>query len=525
MHRLILLILLALSVVSPAPLAQGLAHGLRRPATEVHPAWPEQGESTTAVTPPAALVYVMQTIDLSQQLGSEENLLTLDGEPLPPMLTRNITLGLVLDNSGHIVTRLIGIGPKNPPQSVVVTPQSGRPTKARFIGLDAATGLSVLEVAGEGFAPPTAVSKETAQTTRPVHLFGFNAAQAQTQSPSMGFARPRIHALAGRVARAVGDFRYQVSQPLFRLLSPRLTAIQDGSVVVDSEGALFGVAISDTTDEGQNLVYSMARINGIATAVIQSQDSLAHGWLGATGVTMFAPIANPLRNASPDLGVRVTGVLPDSPAEKAGIQTQDVLVAINDRSIASVEQLSTALRKLSPHSDVSLRLRRGGEYKVLHAKLIPAPSDEKGQQPAALARQLRGLEDQLRSLEANDPQRRVIEPKVTAMRSIMDNILRPAPPEVKLRVRYGIDVEPLTTQLMRYFAVSSGLLVTAVTETDRAARAGLRAGDVIVAIGKVPVNDVVSLLKGLDETGEQPIVLAVSRQREHVQLTLARDLP
>ncbi len=513
MHRRVLLILLCLSIAGPAPLAQGL----RRPVAE--------GETTTAIAPPAALVYVMQTLDLRDQLGSEENLLTLDGEPLPPMLTRNVTLGLVFDNDGHIVTRLVGISARNPPQSVVVTPQQGRPTKARFIGHDAATGLSVLEVTGEGFTPPKAVSKETATTIRPVRLFGFNAAQVQTQSPSMGFARPRIHSVRGRVARALGDFRYQASQPLFRLLSPKLTSIQDGSVVVDEEGALFGVAISDTTDDGQNLVYSMARINGIAEAVIRSQDSLAHGWLGATGVTMYAPIANPMRTANPDLGVRVTGVLPDSPAEQAGVRTQDILLAINDHSIASVEQLSTALKQLSPHSEVSLRLRRGSEYKVLHAKLVPAPSDEKGQQPAVLARQLRGLEDRLRSLEANDPQRRLLEPKVTAMRSIIDNILGPAPPEVKLRVRYGIEVEPLTTQLMRYFAVSNGLLVTSVSETDRGARAGLRAGDVIVATGNLPINDLVSLLKALEEGGEQPIVLAISRQREQVQLTLARDLP
>ncbi len=522
MRKRILLIVMCLSIVGPSPLVQGQ----RRPGGG---SGPDKIETMTVFRPPAALVYVMQTIDLSQQLGGEENLLTLDGEPLPPMLVRNITLGLVLDDAGHIATRLVGITPQDPPQSIVVTPQQGRPTKATFLGLDAATGLSILEVAKEGFAAPGSPSgelaKELATSSRQFRLFGFNAAQTQSQSPSMGFARPRIHSFSGRITRAIGDFRYQASQPLFRLISPKLTAVQDGSLVVDGEGAIFGVAIADTTEEGQNLVYPIARIKAIADAVIRSQNSLAHGWLGATGVTMYAPITNSAKPASADLGVRVTGVLPDSPAELAGVKAHDVLLAINDRSIASVEQLSSALKQLPPYSQLSLRLRRGSESKVLTATLVPAPTYEAGQQPAALAKQLRGLEDRLRSLEASDPARRELEPKVTAMRSVMNNILGPAPADVKLRVRYGIEVERLSTQLLRYFAVSNGLLVTSVSETDRGARAGLRTGDVIVAVGRIQVNDLVSLLKALDESGDQPLVLAVSRQREPVQLTFVRDLP
>jgi S1-C subfamily serine protease len=159
---------------------------------------------------------------------------------------------------------------------------------------------------------------------------------------------------------------------------------------------------------------------------------------------------------------------------------------------------------------------------MLHAKLVPAPALESGQQLNALASQLRGLEDKLRSLEPMDPQRRTLGPKVTTMRAIMDNILGPAPPEVKLRVRYGLEVEPLTTQLMRYFAVAGGLLITSVGEASQAARSGVRAGDVIVSVGDQQVNDLATLLKALDEGGDRPPILAVSRQREQLQMTLAR---
>ena len=508
-----------LSGLCVSTIAPGLqAQTARRPGVDSRPASEVQ---TPAPAPPAALVYVMQTIDLSQQLGSEENLMTLDGEPLPPMLAKNVTLGLVIDDAGHVITRLVGIGPNSPPQGLLVTPQHGRPSKAKLLGLDAATGLCLLEVEGQGFEAPVSVSR-AAPPSGTVRLFGFNAAQIQSQSPSMGFARPRIHSFPGRIALALGDFRYQANQPLYRLINPKLTPVQDGSLVVDNDGAILGIAVHDTTEEGQNLIFPIARVRSIAEAVIHSQGSLAHGWLGASGVTMYAPIAKSTKVSASDLGVRIVDVFPDSPAEQAGIKTQDVLLAINDRSIASVEQLSSALRQLSADTEVSLRVKRGNEYKMLHARLVPAPALESGQQLNALASQLRGLEDKLRSLTPADPQRQTLEPKVTTMRAIMDNILGPAPPEVKLRVRYGIEVEPLTTQLMRYFAVAGGLLITAVGEASQAARTGMRAGDVIVAVGDRQVNDLATLLNALDAGGNQPPVLAVSRQREQLQLTLAR---
>src|SRR5262249_14550849 len=52
-------------------------------------------------------VWVSRTIDLAQQLG-EDNLMTLDGEPLLEKRKPSVTLGLVIDDEGHVVTRLVG---------------------------------------------------------------------------------------------------------------------------------------------------------------------------------------------------------------------------------------------------------------------------------------------------------------------------------------------------------------------------------------------------------------------------------
>ncbi len=476
------------------------------------------------IDPPQSLVYVQQTIDLSEQLGSEENLMTLDGEPLPPMLTKNVTLGLVVDDQGHVVTRLVGIGPRTPPYEVLVTPQRGRPVAGTFVGFDPVTGLCVLKVdltkdSSGGFKSVTISSDSASTQSESVKLYGFNAVQAI--SPRIGFSRPRIHMFDGRILPATADFRFHRSRPLFCLSSPKLTPIQDGTLVVQENGSIFGVASHDTTETGKSIVYPLGRLKSIADDVIRAKGSLAHGWLGATGVTLYSPIPTPLKKRSNDVGVRITGVFPDSPAAEAGMQVKDVLISINDRTVTTVEQLSSALKLLTADSEVSIKVKRGSEYMQLRAKLVPAPAPESGQRLAALASQLRDLEDKLIALAPADPARRDLEPKVATMRTIMDSVLAPAPPEVRLRVRYGLEVAPLTVQLMRYFAVPRGVLVTSVSEGSRAARSGLKAGDCITGVGQRTAVDAQSVLQALDQATQSPVI-ALSRRREEIQLTLAQ---
>src|SRR5262245_61263322 len=78
-------------------------------------------------------VWGSRTIDLAQQLGGEDNIPTLDGEPLPVM--PSVTLGLVIDNEGHVLTRLADATPGAPPINVSVRAQGGRPVSAKFLGM------------------------------------------------------------------------------------------------------------------------------------------------------------------------------------------------------------------------------------------------------------------------------------------------------------------------------------------------------------------------------------------------------
>src|SRR5262245_41592668 len=129
------------------------------------------------------LVYVRQTIDLRPV---EETLMTLDGEPTPPLQVKNVTLGVVVDDEGHIVTRLVGVTPSNPPHDILVLGQGiNKPAPARFLGLDSVSGLCVLKVDGASLSLPQFAEADKLPLQRSVKVRGFHSQQGQNQPAYM----------------------------------------------------------------------------------------------------------------------------------------------------------------------------------------------------------------------------------------------------------------------------------------------------------------------------------------------------
>ena len=469
-------------------------------------------------------VWVSHTIDMAQQLGGEENIMTLDGEPLPSMQKRRVTLGLVIDNEGHVVTRLVDVAPSNPPINVTVRAVDSKPITAKFLGMDTVTGLCVLKAEGVSLKTPVFSHPATLSARYNIRLYGFHPGLNQGASAAMSMESPRRNTYPGQIAKAVNDFRYNAGNPIYYLLSPRLTPAQDCSLILEKDNSIFGVAIYSIGGEGKHLVYPVSRIQTIAQSVIKSHKSIAYGWLGATGRDVYAPIPTKMNETSAptEFGVRITAVAPDSPAELAGVKPSDIVVSVNDRKVDTYAQMVTLMRQIPPDSEVTLRVKRGAEYRVLKAKLIPAPATEPEQQLIAFASQLEGIENELKSLPATDPSRPNLVGRQKAWLEFLNGIRTVAPLDIRLRVYYGFEVQPLTGQLMNFFTVTNGVLVTNVTENNKAAKSGLQAGDVIIKVGEKAVTNLSTLISALDTAASESVEITVSRRREQVKITFQR---
>jgi len=487
---------------------------------------PHQSE-VTRQAPPVGWVYVTQTIDLARQLGGEENIWPLDGGPLPSMRRNRVTLGLVIDDEGHIITRLIDVTPGNPPLELSVKAPGSRPVEAKFLGMDAVTGLCIIRSSGSSESSKLKAASFHTEMSLParlnIRLYGFHPKQSSNLGPAVISQSPRTSYYTGQISKAIGDFRYSVNNPIYHLTSPQMTPVQDCSLIFDRNDSVFGLAFYEPGGQTPHLVYPSAHLLKIAQSVIKSNHSIAHGWLGAYGIDASQNIPEAVRKLQHEnIGVRVTAVAPDSPAEIAGVQPKDILLAINEQRVTTYAHLASLIQRLPAQSPITLKVRRGGEYKFLKAKLDPAPAIEPEQQLIAFTRRLETMEGELKTMPSNDPNRQRMESRVGLMRVFVGAVTGPAPQEIRLRVLYGFEVLPLTGQLMNYFSVTNGLLVSNVIENNKAGRAGLMAGDIILKVGESTIGNFGNLIQALDDNSSDSIALTVSRQRGQLKINFPR---
>jgi S1-C subfamily serine protease len=69
-------------------------------------------------------------------------------------------------------------------------------------------------------------------------------------------------------------------------------------------------------------------------------------------------------------GVKVAGVTPGSPAEKAGVREGDVLLKVDEKEVANLQGFAGILRGLSPGQTVKVVLSRGGTQQTLDVTVV-----------------------------------------------------------------------------------------------------------------------------------------------------------
>ena len=204
-------------------------------------------------------------------------------------------------------------------------------------------------------------------------------------------------------------------------------------------------------------------------------------------------------------GVAVEKVMDGSPAEKAGLQNGDVIVRFNNEEITSVRKLTRLLGETAPDHQAKLTVIRGGGEREITATLgkRPTPKFEEGTFGTATP----GFQRLPFPPSGNFP----VPPSGRSVPAI------PGTPEpFSFRFgsgrRIGVGVSTLTKQLSEHFGVASGVMVNDVRADSPAAKAGLKAGDIIVEA------------EGKEIKGETDLIRAISEKREgDVTLTIVRD--
>lgn len=227
---------------------------------------------------------------------------------------------------------------------------------------------------------------------------------------------------------------------------------------------------------------------------------------------------------APAGGVTIDQVNDNSPAEKAGIKPGDVVVEYDGERVRSARQFTRLVQETPEGRTVKVGLLRDGKRQTVDA--TPANSEMSWDFGPEVDRALREAERGMREFNFSvpDPEwwldrdRGNREPRRFEYR--VPGGIRPF--INGSRGRLGVTVQSLTAELEEYFgAKNGGALVSSVTNESAAAKAGVKAGDVITSINGRRVEDSDDLIREIEDAkGETTIVLI----RDKKEITLKAQI-
>lgn len=233
-------------------------------------------------------------------------------------------------------------------------------------------------------------------------------------------------------------------------------------------------------------------------------------------------------------GAIVMKVVASGPAEKAGLKENDVIVSFNGRRVDSVRELQRLMSETPPDRTVQIEVIRGSAHQTLTATLTKRSLqsfkmnwpqlDEKTMKlnEEAFKRAEQSMKHSQDAWKESQEKWKESQGKLKAFPPNFGEFAFVNPGEFGLlsTSRLGISAESLTDQLAQFFGVKDGkgVLVASVSDNGAAAKAGIKAGDVIIAVGDQRVESIGSLLKALSSKSEGTV--AVKIVRNHAEQTI-----
>jgi serine protease Do len=209
---------------------------------------------------------------------------------------------------------------------------------------------------------------------------------------------------------------------------------------------------------------------------LRSRGKVVRGWLGVQIQALTDDMARTYRMKD-NKGALISDVTSDSPAEKAGLKADDVVVGVDGRAIEDNGDLSRYIASKSPGTTVNLRVLRGSAEQTIAVTLGTFPEETADADSDAGNRGQLGM------------------------------TLRNLTPDMAERL-----------ELPR---ASKGVVVTAVEAGEAAEEAGLSRGDVIVSVNGAAVGSVADFEKEIDRARPDGVArLRVRRQGGYSFLVL-----
>ncbi|MFT8891944.1 MAG: Do family serine endopeptidase [Acetobacter papayae] len=386
--------------------------------------------------------------------------------------------GFLISADGYVVTNNHVVKGAT---KVTVTLDDGTTLPARVVGRDSKTDLALLKVTSSQKLPFIELGRsDDVQPGEWVIAVGNPYGLGGTVTAGIVSARGRD------INEGPYDNFIQVDAPINRGNSGGPLFTQDGKVVgvntailSPSGGGSIGIGFAIPSDTVRSVVDQLRKSGHVV-----------RGYLGVNAQTISPVMASALnlpastQPGAPPAGALVASVASGSPAEKAGLKTEDVVTELNGQKVGSPHDLAVRVADIAPGTQVTIGYIRAGKAETTKVTV----GNLSGATSAASA---------------------------------------PGAP-TSAGQHLGVSLVPLTQQTRQQLGLGAdvhGVVVSDVEPGSAADQAGVRPGDVIQAVGGASVDTPKAVVGAVHTAlaAKKPVLLRILREGQSLFVAVSPE--
>lgn len=341
-------------------------------------------------------------------------------DSLPPAVESSFGTAFFVSKDGYMLTNYHVIAGAD---KITITLNDRRELDAKVIGSDERTDMAVLKVEGNNFPALPIGNSEMLKVGEPVLAIGspfgfdYSASSGIVSAKSRNFSRDTtVPFIQTDVALNPGNS----GGPLF---NKQGQVVGVNSRIFTGTGGYMGLSFSIPIDVAMD-VYEQIRNHGV----------VSRAYLGVFSQDIDRNLADAYGLAKPS-GALITRVSPNSPAQKAGLKSGDIVLAFNGKNVETASDLTNFVSRAKPNENFVVKIQRNQQISTVQGILQKAPTDT--------------TSDTVSQNQQDNP------------------------------IKLGLRLRTLTGEEQQALGVA-GVIITAVDPFGIASNSGLQAGDIVV---------------------------------------------
>ena len=383
----------------------------------------------------------------------------------PEEQPRGVGSGFILSSDGYVMTNAHVVEGAD---EVLVTLTDKREFKARIVGADKRTDVAVVKIDATGL--PAVRVGDVSRLKAGEWVMAIGSPFGLENTVTAGIVSAKQRDTGDYLPFIQTDVAINPGNSGGPLINMRGEVVGINSQIYSRSGGFMGISFAIPMDEAMR-VSEQLRTSG----------RVSRGRIGVQIDTVSRDVAESLGLAKQQ-GALVRGVESGSPAEKAGIEAGDIITRYDGKPVDKVADLPRLVGNTKPGTRTSITVYRRGATRDLSITIAEVEPDEK------------------LAAKAPDPNGKN-KPSTSAQ-------------------QFGLVVEEITPAQAKELKIKGGVRV--VSADDAAARAGLRADDVIVALANTEVRSIKDFDAALAKAEKGKPLNVLLRRGEWAQYALIR---